>query len=268
MGLRENAAELAGRTDKPPVGEWPGAEQPESTPAQAASEPLPDIDGDPGPNGPEQVPVHVAWSRVMADVRAIAKGGKGNEYTGPGSYSFRGAERTINAFGPVLRRHGVLVLPVKVEPSYRDTRTSQNKPTKETTVVVSWMVIGPEGDQLPMLLQSAGEALDSSDKGTAKAQTVAQRVVLLTAAQVPTGDPDPDSVLIERGEAPIRTVNSYRDEVLEDGPSAQRLHQMLYELGQQKRLGEVTKNESGDEEPIGAFIKRHGRERFGGGATS
>lgn len=264
MGLREHAATLAGRAEQeegPPIFDGPPTPQ-DAPPA----EPLPDIDVDePGPDGPEQVPVYVAWSRVMADVRAIAKGGKGNEYTGPGSYSFRGAERTVNAFGPVLRKHGVLVLPAKVEPSYRDTRTSQNKPTKETTVVVSWLVMGPAGDQLPMLLQSAGEALDSSDKGTAKAQTVAQRVLLLTAAQVPTGDPDPDSVVIERGEAPIRTANSYRDEALEPNTGRDRMRQMLYELRQQRRTGETVTNETGDQEAIGVLVERIGTERFAGG---
>lgn len=263
MGLREIAAEKAGRTDTTPAADWPDTGG-QHVPATAPPEQLPDIDiEEPGEDGPEQVPVHVAWSRVMADVRKIGKADNYND--GRAKYDFRSADRTVNAFGPVLRKHGVLVLPAKVEPSYRDTRTSQNKPTKETTVVVSWLVVGPAGDALPMLLQSAGEALDSSDKGTAKAQTVAQRVLLLTAAQVPTGDPDPDSVVIERGEAPLRTVNSYRDEVLEEHPSARRMHQMIYELRQQKRLGEFTENEHGDQEPIGAFIERHGRERFGAG---
>jgi hypothetical protein len=266
MGLRENAAAKAGRTDEeaPPIFDGPPAVQ-----DAPRSEPLPDVDvEEPGPDGPEKVPVHVAWSRVMGDVRKIAKGGEGNEYTGPGSYSFRGAERTLNAFGPVLRKHGVLVLPVKVEPGYRDTRTSQNKPTKETTVVVSWMVIGPEGDQLPMLLQSAGEALDSSDKGTAKAQTVAQRVLLLTAAQVPTGDPDPDSVVIERGEAPVRSATSYRDEVLEDQPGRERMRQIVFEIRQQRRGGELVTNENGDQEAIGTFVERIGKERFTGGSDA
>lgn len=263
MGLRENAAALAGRAEEeegPPIFEGPPVVQ-DMPPA-----PLPDVDvGEPGPDGPDLVPVFVAWSRVMADVRKIAKGGAGNEYTGPGSYSFRGAERTVNAFGPVLRKHGVLVLPAKVEPSYRDTRTSQNKPTKETTVVVSWLVMGPAGDQLPMLLQSAGEALDSSDKGTAKAQTVAQRVLLLTAAQVPTGDPDPDLVVIERGEAPVRTAASYRDEALDPDTGRDRMRQMLYELRQQRRTGETVMNETGDQEAIGVLVERIGKERFAGG---
>lgn len=264
MGLRENAAAMAGRTDAP-ADDWPEA-QTDSDPAPQPSQPddLPDIEMDePGPDGPEQVPVHVAWSRVMGEIRKI---GKHDKYNAAGTrYDFRGVDRTVNAFAPVLRKHGVLVLPVSVEPSYRDTKTSKGNSMHECTVRVRWMVMGPAGDTLPQPLESAGEALDSMDKSTAKAQSVALRVLLLTAGMVPTGDPDPDSVNVERGEAPIRTVKSYRDEVLEDQPSAQRLHQIIYELDQQKRLGEVTKNENGDEEPIGAFVKRHGRERFGGG---
>lgn len=258
--LAENAGRMArGET----------APEPEMLPAPAAApasyEPLPDVEVDePGPDGPEKVPVHVAWSRVMADVRKIGKGGKGNTYTGPGGYDFRGIDRTVNVFGPVLRKHGVLVLPVKVDAKYRDVRTSQNKPSKETTVTVSWMVIGPEGDQLPMLLESAGEALDSSDKGTAKAQSVAQRVLLLTAAQVPTGDPDPDLVNIERGEAEVRSPASYLDEITDTGTSRARLLQIKHELIQMKQAGALVTNETGDQEPIVKMIDRLGFERFGG----
>ncbi|MGH3379520.1 MAG: ERF family protein [Actinoallomurus sp.] len=266
MGLRENAAAKAGRADTPPTAERPAADANEPIePAGEGVQPqeLPEIDVDePGADGPEQVPVHVAWSRVMGDIVKISKGDK---YNGAGvKYDFRGVDRTVNAFAPVLRKHGVLVLPVKVEASYRDTKTSKGNPMQECTVTVSWMIVGPAGDTLPQLLQSAGEALDSMDKSAAKAQSVALRVLLLTAGMVPTGDPDPDSMQVERGEAPIRAVNSYRDEVLEETPSARRMHQMIYELRQQKRLGELTTNENGDEEPIGALIERHGRERFGG----
>jgi hypothetical protein len=162
------------------------------------------------------------------------------------------------------------VLPVSVEPSYRDTKTSKGNAMHECTVTVSWMVIGPAGDTLPQLLESAGEALDSADKGTAKAQSVALRVLLLTAGMVPTGDPDPDSVNVERGEAPMRSAASYRDEVLEDQPSRERMRQIVFEIRQQRRGGELVTNESGDQEAIGPLVERIGKERFasGGGAAS
>src|SRR5689334_415515 len=87
--------------------------------APPVAEPLPDIDIDgPGPDGPDQVPAVVAWSRVMDDIRGISK----NElYNAAGTrYNFRGVDRTVNAFAPVLRRHGVLVIPTAVQASYRD----------------------------------------------------------------------------------------------------------------------------------------------------
>lgn len=262
MSLRDRAAELAGRTETPPAADWPDTGQPEPATPPAPPEPLPDPGiATPGPEGPEQVPWYVAWSRVMETVRSVGKNEKVKE--GPARFDYRGVDSALNVFGPACRLHGVLVLPVKVETSYRDTKTSTGKPTRECTAVVTYRIVGPAGDGIEV--QAAGESLDTQDKGTAKAQAVALRTLLYHGGLVPTRDPDPDAVSIERGEAPLRTVNSYRDEVLEENPPRQRMHQILYELRQQQRLGEVTVNEHGDEEPIGALVERHGRERFGGG---
>lgn len=259
MNLHEKAAKMARTQGAPRQGPAPAGDRVYQEPAEE----LPDIEVDVPEGGPEVVPVHVAWSRVMDDIRKISKSEKYDD--GRAKYDFRSADRTVNVFGPVLRRHGVLVLPVKVEANYRDARTSGGKPTKETTVVVSWLVMGPAGDQLPMLLQSAGEALDSSDKGTAKAQTVAQRVLLLTAAQVPTGDPDPDSQHIERGEAAVRPAASYVDEVADPRTSFGRLKQIHFELRQAGQLGQLVTNEVGDEESIGDMVVRIGHERRAAG---
>lgn len=255
MGLRENAAAKAGRTEQPEHAEAPAYDAP-------APEPLPDPGiPEPGADGPEQVPWYVAWSRVMETVRSVGKNEKVKE--GPARFDYRGVDTALNVFGPACRLHGVLVLPIKVETAYRDTKTSTGKPTRECTATVTYRIVGPQGDGIEV--QAAGESLDTQDKGTAKAQAVALRTLLYHGGLVPTRDPDPDSVGIERGEAPIRTVASYRDEVLEEQPSAQRMHQIIYELRQQQRFNEITTNEHGDEEPIGAFVQRHGRERFGGG---
>lgn len=260
MSLRDNAPALAGRVEN---GQAPASPSPAPS---TAPEPLPEVDiPEPGPDGPERVPVHIAWSRVMGDIRRI---GKHDNYNGGGTrYSFRGVDRTVNAYAPVLRRHGVLVLPVGVEASYRDTKTSKGTAMRECTVKVRWMVMGPAGDILPEMLESAGEALDSSDKGTAKAQSVALRVLLLTAGMVPTGDPDPDSVYIERGEAPVRSAASYRDEALDMRTSRQRMTQMRQELMTHRRAREVVENEVGNDEEIVALLDRLGRERFAGGGS-
>jgi hypothetical protein len=261
MALRDNAAKLA-RPESDP--DWPTVAKPGSgnQPAQDTT-PDPQPDEDDAPEMPtedaEIVPVHVAWQRVMTGVRQIAKKDK---YDAPGTkFDFRGVDRTVNAFAPVVREHGVLVLPVAVDASYRDTKSSKGTPMRECTVTVTWMVIGPAGDTLPSTLQSAGEALDSSDKGTAKAQSVALRVLLLNAAMVPTGDPDPDSQVIDRGEAAVRSAASYVEEIFDPKTSPGRIRQIHYELKQTGQLGVLVTNDVGDEEQIGPMVVRVGKER-------
>ncbi|PVE04632.1 ERF family protein [Streptomyces scopuliridis] len=258
MGLRENAAAAAGR-------ELTANEH--DRPAEPEPAPLPDpmADYEPGDDDPEMVPVHIAWLRVRKDVRAIAKG---EQYNGGGTrFNFRGVDTVVNTFGPVTLRHGINIFPVGIDAEHRDTTTSKGNKMRECTVTVSWMVMGPKGDTLPALLKTRGEALDSADKGTAKAQSVALRVLLLTGGLTPTHDKDPDSSHVERGEAPIRPAVQYLDEITHPQTSAGRLRQIHYELKQTGQLGALLTNEVGDEERAGDMVVRIGKERAAGGAA-
>ncbi|MFJ1697626.1 ERF family protein [Streptomyces sp. NPDC088252] len=258
--IAERAAAAAGRTDTTPAAEEHVLL---ATPAEFAPAPDPMADYEPGNDDPDMVPIHIAWLRVRKDVRAIAKG---EQYNGGGTrFNFRGVDTVVNTFGPVTLRHGISVLPVQVDASYRDTTTSKGNKMRECTVRVSWLIVGPKGDTLT--LQTQGEALDSADKGTAKAQSVALRVLLLTGGLTPTHDKDPDASYVERGEAPVRSAVSYRDEILEQNTSRQRLAQINYEIKQAGLYEASVINEVGDDEKLGAFLFRIGQERIAGGAA-
>ncbi|MER5769581.1 ERF family protein [Streptomyces sp. NPDC001985] len=227
------------------------------------SDPLADYE--PGDDDPEMVPVHIAWLRVRKEVRAIAKG---ELYNGGGTrFNFRGVDTVVNTFGPVTLKHGVNVFPVGIEAEHRDTTTSKGNKMRECTVTVSWMILGPMGDTLPALLKTRGEALDSADKGTAKAQSVALRVLLLTGGLTPTHDKDPDASHVDRGADPLPTATDYRDEILKPGTSRQRLAQINYEIKQNGIYGTIIVNEVNEDEQLGAFLFRIGQERIQGGAA-
>lgn len=255
--ITERAAAAAGRTDSPagPAEDAPPAE--DHTPTAT-----PMVDYEPGEDDPEMVPVHLAWLRVRKDIRGIAKGEEYND--GYSRYNFRGVDATVQAFAPVTMRHGVNVIPHQVDATYRDTKTAKGKATRECTVTITWHIIGPRGDVI--VAQSQGEALDSGDKGTAKAQSVALRVLLLNGGLVPTGDPDPGSSTIDRGEASVRSAVSYLDEICDPNTSAGRLRQIHFELKQGNLLGALITNEVGVEERIGDMVVRIGKERAAGGA--
>ncbi|NUS58654.1 MAG: hypothetical protein HOV66_27955 [Streptomycetaceae bacterium] len=206
--------------------------------------------------------MHIAWSRVMGTVRAVNKGGWYGRPGERGSYQFRGVDAALNAFGPACRLHGVLVLPVKTEAAYRDVKTSTGKNSRECTVTVTYSIIGPAGDCIEV--QSAGESMDSADKGTAKALSTALRSLLFLGGLVPTGDPEPDTSSIERGEAPVRTAESYRDEQLDPATTPSRLDQIRNELRGLNMLNARVPNEAGELETLDSIGGRMYRARTGG----
>lgn len=262
--LAERAAAAAGRaTTLPPYDPQDPDGPGEPYEQTAVAEPDPMADYELSDDDPEMVPLHIAWMRVRREIRAIAKTGKYEQ--GKTKYNYRGVDAVVQAFGPVTLKHGVHVLPVEVRTEYGEKNTNSGGKMRECTATVTWLIMGPKGDTFT--LQTAGEALDTSDKSTTKAQTVALRTLLLTAGLTPTGDPDPDAQRIERGEAPVRPAVDYRDEALLPGTSKSRMAQMVYELRQQQRAGELVQNEAGGDEGIVALILRIGAERgFAGGA--
>lgn len=155
--------------------------------------------------------VHEAWSAVMGAIQNIGK-----EKSDGLRYEFRGIEATMNAFGPVLREHKVAVIPSKATLEWR-TLTSGQKNTAmlEAFVTSTYKVYGPAGDFFEM--ETIGQASDASDKAVAQAQSVALRIALLQGACVPTGDPEPDTLHIDRSaEDDVAKAGGWQDAAQRD----------------------------------------------------
>lgn len=128
-------------------------------------------------------------------IGAVDKKGRNRDQ----DYNFRGIDDVVNAASPIFAELGILgPLPMLDTASYRDVRTSRDKPAREVTLVVTYRFQGPV-DFLD--IKVPGESMDSGDKGTPKAMSVALRIALLQALLIPTKElaPDPDSQSYERG---------------------------------------------------------------------
>jgi hypothetical protein len=148
-----------------------------------------------------------------------------------------------------------------VSAEYRDVTRKEGGRSHECLVVMRYRWTGPAGDEIVCTV--AGENLDTSDKGTSKAQTVAWRTCLIQMLAIPTGDPDPDSINIERGEQPVPKPAAYRDEIVHPATSLGRLKQIRAEIGQHRIAGVSVVNENGDDEALGMLLQRVGKERQG-----
>lgn len=143
--------------------------------------------------------IYAALAAVMADVDHVAKAERNTQGRG---YNFRGIDAVVNAVGPVLRKHKVIVVPEVRSYEYGEILSGKDRtPMGHARVVVAYTFYGPDGDSI--VSSAAGEAFDSGDKATAKAMSVAFRTALLQALALPTDEPDPDTYTYERGADPL-----------------------------------------------------------------
>jgi hypothetical protein len=224
---------------------------------------LPDI-RDHGRTADLTAPVGVAWANVMADVLWVGK-----EYVSELKYQVRGIDAVLNVVGPVLRKHGVSVVPVSVQPTYSlvETVGRDGKPRRmnRCQVIVRYSVLGPTGDVLPVTLESAGEAINSGDKSTAGAMTVALRTLYINALAIPTNRPedDPEYTVHELAAPAPPTADEYHAELLRESTSLNRLRQIQAEFRDHPDIAaaEYDDDFGGGRITLGALLSRVGNER-------
>jgi hypothetical protein len=120
-----------------------------------------------------------------------------NEVNSAQKFNFRGIDAVINQVAPVFNELGIIVVPEVLEHIYETVSIGQRQtPMGHVTLAVKYTFYGPEGDNVSATVLA--EAMDSGDKAAAKAMSVGMRIALLQTLNLPTDEPDPDSVSYER----------------------------------------------------------------------
>jgi len=132
-------------------------------------------------------------SAVMEDAGAVRKSERNTHQ----NFNFRGIDAVVNAVSPALRKHGVVVLPTINSCVYETVVVGQNKTSMgHVQVNVTYTFFAPDGSSINATVSA--ESMDSGDKATAKAMSVAFRTALLQTLCLPTDDADPDAFTYER----------------------------------------------------------------------
>lgn len=147
-----------------------------------------------------------AITAVMREVSHVTKEDRNSH----GNFNFRGIDATVNALGPAFRKIGLVVRPELLDYKYGDVVVGQNRTQQahaQVKVRYHFHYSNPDGDLSSIAAEVPGEAMDSGDKATAKAMSVAMRIALLQTFALPTTEPDPDAYSYERAAPPTTTVN-------------------------------------------------------------
>jgi hypothetical protein len=155
------------------------------------------------------VTIHEALIEIMKAVPAVPKSDRNEAQR----FDFRGIDSVLNAVGPKLRDHGVIVYPQVTEHHAREVSTSKGTKMNAVTLLVQYTFVDKGGDSLTV--EVPGEAMDAGDKAYSKAMSVAFRTALIQALALPTDEPDPDSTSYERSDAPPLMTSSQQTAISE-----------------------------------------------------
>lgn len=129
---------------------------------------------------------------AMRSIEAIAKRDRNTQQ----GFNFRGIDAVINGVGPVLREHGIFLLPQAGEPTVTQYDTKNGTRMNHVLLPVCFRFQAADGSYVECC--TVGEASDAGDKVISKAHSVALRIALLEVFAIPTDEPDPDSEAHER----------------------------------------------------------------------
>lgn len=197
--------------------------------------------------------IYQALAEVMRKVSSVAKRERNTQQ----GFAFRGVDAVVNAVGPVLRKVGVIVVPVLESCEYGTTEVGKNRtPMGHVQVTVTYRFYAPDGSHIDARVP--GEAMDSGDKATSKAMSVAWRNALIQALALPTDEVDPDADAYVR--SPLATPEDYRDRALNLNATKDDLRRLYAEVSRAGHIQTAVVDEHGDQVSLGHLIHRRGQE--------
>lgn len=125
--------------------------------------------------------------KAMNDIGAIGK----DDFNPQQKYKFRGIDAVMNALNPVMRKYGLFCTP-EVLNQVREERSTTNGGTlKYSLLTVKYTVYAPDGSTVSATV--IGEGMDSGDKASNKAMSVAFKYAMFQLFCIPTEEfVDPD----------------------------------------------------------------------------
>ncbi len=167
--------------------------------------------------------IQTAINGAMRDIAKIGIGKTKTADTGMAKYKFRGIEDAMNEMSPIMVNHGITVCARYSELAITERDKGGGKATRFVTLKGSFTFAAE--DDSTVTAEAYGEAMDSGDKATIKAQSVAFRTALFQLFVVPTMsmDSELDHGEGEEGNADDALLAEFRDVAL-NGAAALKAH--------------------------------------------
>lgn len=167
--------------------------------------------------------VYKAIHGVMSDLSKVGLGkDKTNSQQG---FKYRGVDDVMNVVSSLLSKHGLLILPRVTKSECIERQSKSGSALFYTILNIEYDFVGVEDGSKHLVGPIVGEAMDSGDKSSNKAMSIAYKYACIQAFCIPIeGDNDPDAAVHEvappkwDGKVVLGFSKNYKDAMWRDIP--------------------------------------------------
>lgn len=134
--------------------------------------------------------IYGAINGVMAELGAIGKD-KRNAQQG---FNYRGVDDVMNALNPLLVKHKLFCVPEVIDQTREERKTAKGASLVYCILTMRYTLVADDGSNISAVV--IGEGMDSGDKASNKAMSVAYKYAMFQIFSIPTEemkDPDAES---------------------------------------------------------------------------
>ena len=134
--------------------------------------------------------IYETMNKIMKEIPAIGKNQNNNQQ----GFKYRGIDDVMNALQPLFAKYGLIPVPQVLE-RHREERTTKTGTVMTITILrIKYILYAEDGTYIEAITE--GEAMDTADKSTSKAEAIAMKYALFQIFCIPTEEMtkiDPDA---------------------------------------------------------------------------
>lgn len=179
--------------------------------------------------------IYQAIIGVMADIGAIGKDKKNAQQ----GFKYRGVDDVMNALQPVMVQHGLFVVPEIIDQRREERQTNRGGNLIYSVCTVRYTFYAKDGSSVQCVV--VGEGMDSGDKATNKAMSIAFKYACFQVFCIPTEEmKDPDA---EVHEVTPKSKHTENPKIAAATAKANEVKKLLVKISGDKTIAQQVWNE-------------------------
>lgn len=184
--------------------------------------------------------IYKAINEVMKEIGAVGKNQKNSQQ----GFMYRGIDAVMNAINPALTNHGVFVVPEVLEQTREERTTSKGNLLIYSICKIKFSFFAEDGSHIEAI--TIGEGMDSGDKATNKAMSIAFKYACFQVFCIPTEEMvDPDAECHE-----VKPKKEAQKSMTDEEKNAQMMEEVGKELISAVQVKALTKKCNDENVPL------------------